>query len=396
VENLLFLVHRIPYPPNKGDKIRSYHFLKYLAENYNVYVGTFIDDTNDWQYTEKVNALCAKTHYENLNPFQSKIKSVQGFFTGEALSLPYYKNQAMQNWVNDTIKTHSIQKVLIFSSVMAQFVETIKNLEIVVDFVDVDSDKWRQYAEKKQGFARWVYQRESKYLLAYEQKIAQLAKSSLFVSEQEAALFKSLTPALTDKIGHINNGVDVDYFSPNLKFDSLYNNADDVIVFTGVMDYWANVDAVTWFANQVFPKILQENPKVKFYIVGSKPTKDVLELANENVVVTGFVDDVRTYLSHAKLVVAPLRIARGIQNKVLEAMAMGKQVIATSAAFEGIPHDEKLAISVVDDANAMANKINALLQNKSVIFSNANRDFVKEKFSWQQNVNQLSALLNRE
>ncbi|MGB4499599.1 MAG: TIGR03087 family PEP-CTERM/XrtA system glycosyltransferase [Methylococcaceae bacterium] len=396
MENLLFLVHRIPYPPNKGDKIRSYHFLKYLAENYNVYLGTFIDDANDWQYTEKVDALCAKTHYENLNSFQSKIKSVQGFFTGEALSLPYYKNQAMQNWVNDTIKTHSIQKVLIFSSVMAQFVETIKNLEIVVDFVDVDSDKWRQYAEKKQGIARWIYQRESKYLLAYEQKIAEIAKSSFFVSEQEAALFTSLTHASTDKIGYINNGVDIDYFSPDLQFNSLYNDADDVIVFTGVMDYWANVDAVTWFANQVFPKILQENPKVKFYIVGSKPTKDVLELANENVIVTGFVDDVRAYLSHAKLVVAPLRIARGIQNKVLEAMAMGKYVVATSAAFEGILHDNNLNVFVIDDALEMANKISELLQTDSIKVSNVNHDFVKEKFSWEQNTHQLSVLLDQE
>lgn len=392
MENLLFLVHRIPYPPNKGDKIRSYHFLKHLASSYNVYLGTFIDDANDWQHTEKVNALCAETHYENLNPFQSKIKSVQGFLTGEALSLPYYQNQAMQNWVDATIEKFAIKKVLIFSSVMARFVEKRNDVEIVVDFVDVDSDKWRQYAEKKQGVARWVYQRESKYLLAYEQKIAQLAKSSLFVSEQEAALFKSLTPALIDKIGHINNGVDVDYFSPDLQFDSPYSD-ENIIVFTGAMDYWANVDAVTWFVNHIFPKVLKNNPNTKFYIVGSKPTKDVLALANENVVVTGFVDDVRPYLSHAKLVVAPLRIARGIQNKVLEAMAMGKYVVATLAAFEGIPYADNLGVSVIDEDGEMVNKICELLTNLETIISKSNRDFVKKKFSWEQNVNQLSKLL---
>lgn len=396
MKNLLFLAHRIPYPPNKGDKIRSFHFLKHLSSKYNVYLGTFIDDKNDWQYTAKVDALCTETHYEVLNSFQSKVKSVQGFLTNEALSLPYYKNQTMQNWVDNTIKTHSIQKVLVFSSVMAQFVETIENIDIVVDFVDVDSDKWRQYADKKQGVARWIYQRESKYLLAYEQKIAQLAKSSFFVSAQEAALFKSLTPALSHKIGHINNGVDVDYFSPELQFESFYHREENVIVFTGAMDYWANVDAVTWFANYVFPEILKNNPNVKFYIVGSKPTKDVLALVNKNVVVTGFVEDVRPYLAYAKCVVAPLRIARGIQNKVLEAMAMGKIVIATSAAFEGIPYNEKLAVSIDDDADEMANKISDYLQTSLTIFSNANRDFVKEKFSWEQNVNQLSVLLDQE
>jgi sugar transferase (PEP-CTERM/EpsH1 system associated) len=233
-------------------------------------------------------------------------------------------------------------------------------------------------------------------LLDYERKIAKLAKASLFVSEQEAALFKLLAPTSSEKIGYVNNGVDVDYFSPELEFFSPYPEDKNVIVFTGVMDYWANVDAVIWFTNHVFLQILQKNPNVKFYIVGSKPTKDVLALANGNVIVTGFVDDVRPYLSFAKCVVAPLRIARGIQNKVLEAMAMEKYVIATSAAFEGISYDEKLAVSIVDDENIMANKISELLQNNSLVVSNTNRDFVKEKFSWQQNVNQLSALLNRE
>ena len=91
MENLLFLVHRIPFPPNKGDKIRSFHFLKHLSSKYNVYLGAFVDDTNDWQYAANVGALCTETHFEGLNSFQSKVKSVQGFLTGEALSLPYYK-----------------------------------------------------------------------------------------------------------------------------------------------------------------------------------------------------------------------------------------------------------------------------------------------------------------
>lgn len=401
MEDLLFLAHRIPYPPNKGDKIRSYHFLKYLASRYNIYLGTFIDDPKDWQYTDKVDALCVETHYQGLNPLQAKIRSLQGFLNGEALSLPYYKNNPMQDWVDKSIKIHSIKKVLIFSSVMAQFIvprhqpANNRDIDMIVDFVDVDSDKWRQYAAKKQGLARWVYQRESKYLFDYEYKIAEQAKTSFFVSEQEAALFKSLAPALSEKIGHINNGVDIDYFSPEQIYVSPYRDDEEVLVFTGAMDYWANVDAVVWFATEIFLKLTHKYPDVKFYIVGSRPTKDVEALAkNKNIVVTGAVDDVRPYVAHAKLAVAPLRIARGIQNKVLEAMSMGKHVVATSAAMEGIPYDQSLQVSVSDQADIMVKQINELLKNNPTkIASISNRDFVKEKFSWEQNVNLLSALL---
>ena len=394
MQDLLFLAHRIPYPPNKGDKIRSYHFLKYLTDAYTVHLGTFVDDSNDWQYTDKLDAICAETCYLGLNPLQAKIKSLQGLLTGEALSLPYYKNQAMQNWVDSTIKTYSIKKVLIFSSVMAQFIKKTHDVEMIVDFVDVDSDKWRQYAISKKGLGAWIYKRESKYLFNYEKKIAEQAKASFFVSEQEAALFKSLAPKASEKMTHINNGVDTDYFSPEQMFATPYSSNEDVIVFTGAMDYWANVDAVKWFAEDIFSRFTKNYPALKFYIVGSRPTKVVEALANKTIVVTGAVDDVRPYLAHAKLVVAPLRIARGIQNKVLEAMAMGKYVIATSAAMEGILYSETLDVSVGDEVHVIIKQLEELLQkNSSVTISNNNRDFVTARFSWEQNANQLISLI---
>ena len=392
--DLLFLAHRIPYPPNKGDKIRSYHLLKYLTNAYTVHLGAFIDDPNDWKYPDKLDAICAETFYLGLNPFRSKIKSLQGLLTDEALSLPYYKNQAMQDWVNKTINSYSIKKVLIFSSVMAQYINETHDVEMIVDFVDVDSDKWRQYANSKKGLGAWIYKRESKYLFTYEKKIAEQAKASFFVSEQEAALFKNLAPEVTKKITHINNGVDTDYFSPELTFSTPYPANEDIIVFTGAMDYWANVDAVKWFAENVFPHIKKNHPTLKFYIVGSRPAKEVEALANNAVVVTGAVEDVRPYLAHAKLALAPLRIARGIQNKVLEAMAMGKCVIATSAAMEGIPYDETLDVSVGDEVDVVIKQLEELLQkNSTAIVSHNNRDFVTARFSWEQNVNGLLSLM---
>ncbi|CAA9889366.1 Glycosyl transferase, group 1 [Candidatus Methylobacter favarea] len=393
MKDLLFLAHRIPYPPNKGDKIRSCHFLKHLASTYTIHLGTFIDDANDWQYTEILDSLCAETFYMGLKPQLAKIKSLRGLLTNEALSLPYYRNQAMQDWVDHIIKTRRIKKVLIYSSVMAQFINASHDIDMIVDFVDVDSDKWRQYADKKQGLAKWIYQREAQYLFNYEKTIAEKSKVSFFVSEQEAALFKRLAPELEGKITHINNGVDTDHFSPDHLFASPYHDNEEALVFTGAMDYWANVDAVTWFGNAVFPR-LQKYPQAKFYIVGSKPSKEVCELANnKNIIVTGAVDDVRPYVAHARLVVAPLRIARGIQNKVLEAMAMAKYVVATSAAMEGIPSDQTLDVSVGDEVDVIVQQLDKIMQdNGAEIISNNNRDFVKAMFSWEQNVNQLSAL----
>jgi sugar transferase (PEP-CTERM/EpsH1 system associated) len=391
MQDLLFLAHRIPYPPNKGDKIRSYHLLKYLSLNYNIHLGTFIDDSNDWQYTDKLDELCKSTCYIGLNPILAKIKSVQGFLTGEPLSLPYYKNKRLQAWVNQTLNTHSITKVLIFSAVMAQFINEDHAIDMIVDFVDVDSDKWLQYSQQSTGLKQWIYQREAHYLLCYERTLAEQSRLCFFVSEKEAELFKTLVPDVSHKVTHINNGVDTEYFSPELSFNSPYAKDDQVIVFTGAMDYWPNVDAVLWFAKAVFPLIRQQLPAVKFYIVGSRPTKEVLALANIDVVVTGGVEDIRPYIAHAHLVVAPLRIARGIQNKILEAMAMGKYVVATVAAIEGITIQQKLAVTVADSIEHITSDIIEKLPKK--ISALENRDFVKKMFSWEHNVKQLLNLL---
>lgn len=393
MENLLFLAHRIPYPPNKGDKIRSYHFLKYLAEHYRLFLGTFIDDPHDRQYTAQVDALCAGTCYQDLNPLLAKAKSLQGLLTGQALTVPYYQDKLLHGWVKDTVAKHNIKKVLVFSGAMAQFIEPWDKLDCVVDFVDVDSDKWRQYAEKKHGLARWVYAREARYLLAYEQSIARKAKASLFVSEQEAMLFRQLADVEADKISYVNNGVDTDYFSPAYEFAPPFQADGQVVVFTGAMDYWANVDAVVWFAGQVMPLLTQQHPQAKFYIVGGKPTKEVQQLAdNPHVIVTGSVPDVRPYLAHARLAVAPLRIARGIQNKVLEAMAMAKHVVATSAAMEGIAYDASLAVSVSDDAADIARLIGGLL-TQDRLPAEQSRAFIQAQFSWQENVRKLCGFL---
>ena len=395
MEDLLFLVHRIPYPPNKGDKIRSFHFLKALAKRYRIYLGAFVDDSDDWQYADELKEFCKDVLLLELKPLQAKIASIEGLFTGKALSLPFYRNKQLQSWVDNTVGQQKIHKALIFSSVMAQYIKPEYRLELIADFVDVDSDKWAQYAQKKIWPANWIYQREAKKLFKFERSVAKVAKATLFVSKSEVTLFKSLVPEVSSKITYVNNGVDLDYFLPESEYVSPYPDDIAAITFTGAMDYWANCDAVIWFANEVFPKILRAKPLSRFYIVGSKPSKIVQILGEKKaVVVTGTVEDIRPYIAHANLIVAPLRIARGIQNKVLEAMAMEKRVIATPDAIEGIPVSDQEDVVITEDPNEFAeNVIMFLSDSKTPQKSTANRVFIENKFGWQACTDKLITLI---
>lgn len=396
MKKLLYLVHRIPYPPNKGDKIRSFHFLKALAEKYEIYLGTFIDDPDDWQYVDALKSYCKDSFCVDLQPKWAKLISLSGFLSNEALSLPYYRNQALQTWVDSVIETHDIQQAMIFSSPMAQYLVNHPQVDLVADYVDVDSDKWLQYAKSKRWPASWVYQRESLKLLDYEIDMANRAKSTLFVSEQESQLFKQLAPSVSEKIDYVNNGVDTVFFDPSLTYESPFAQAEMAIVFTGAMDYWANVDAVIWFAQEVFPLVKQQCADARFYIVGSKPTKQVLQLAeaDESIIVTGRVEDVRHYVANAAVVIAPLRIARGIQNKVLEAMAMAKPVVVTPAAMEGIAVTENIQIAVAAEPSKFAEQVvNYLHALNTIVLEN--RYYVQAEFSWQHNGKRLCGIIDR-
>ncbi len=394
MENLLFLVHRIPYPPNKGDKIRSFHFLKAIAEHYRVIIGAFIDDPEDWKFERKLDDFCAERFCLPINPKVAKIKSLSGFLTGEALSLPYYRNKQMQQWVAETIKKHDIRKVMIYSSVMAQYVPEHKDIDMIVDFVDVDSDKWRQYAGKKKWPESWIYQREAKKLFEFEEAVIKRSKTSFFVSEKEAELFHQLSPLTKDKVTSVNNGVDIQFFQPDFNAANPYKDNEKVMVFTGAMDYWPNIDAVSWFAKKIFPQIFKQDSSARFYIVGSNPSKEVQALAQEGqIIVTGRVEEIRPYLTFAHFAVAPLQIARGIQNKVLEAMAMEKNILATSAAMEGIYNYDLKHVIMNDDQQQIVNEACRLLKLTDVK-APSNREFVEKNFSWRSNGERLLQLLS--
>ncbi len=396
-EPLLYLVHRIPYPPNKGDKIRSYHMLKFFAARYKVFLGTFIDDPADNQYQVQLQSLCEECYFESLNPVKAKLKSLQGFLRGQALSVPYYSSAKMQQWVKDVIVNNHISKVVVFSSPMAQFVsELADDINKIMDFVDIDSDKWSQYSQSHKGLMSKVYTREAEYLFHYEKKIARDFNASLFVSDKEALLFREMVPEFAEKVYGISNGVDFNYFNPDIDYKPPYDAEKKVLVFTGAMDYWANCDAVIWFAREVFAKLQQKNNTLQFYIVGSNPSEQVLALSSQpGVFVTGRVEDVRPYIVNAFLSVAPLRIARGIQNKVLEAMAMRKMVIATENAMEGINLPAELRVMVADSAAEQIKLIRQLIESDEQIrIATMACEWIREKYSWGNVLDPLTVIID--
>jgi sugar transferase (PEP-CTERM/EpsH1 system associated) len=398
MQELLYLVHRIPYPPNKGDKIRSYHILKHLSHNHRIHLGTFIDDEKDWEYVEKLKEICGETCFVKLDPQASRVRSLSGLIANQPLTLPYYRDAGLQKWVNNLLDTRHINNILVFSSAMAQYVNESCSTHCVIDFVDVDSDKWKQYAKTKPWPLNWLYRRESRLLLEYERKIAKAFDASAFVSETESDFFKQLAPETAAKVTYFNNGVDAEYFSPENINTNPYQSDTDTLVFTGAMDYWANIDAVEWFAHNIFTLIRTQLPSVEFYIVGSRPTARVTALsALPGITVTGSVEDIRPYIAHAALVVVPLRIARGIQNKVLEAMAMEKTVIASPQAAEGIRALHSQELFVEDKEQNFADRIISQIKNgPNMKIGSAARARILKDYSWRRILDQVDTLLLQE
>ena len=404
MDTVLFLCHRIPFPPNKGDKITTYNLVKYLAARYRVVIGCFIDDEHDRQYIADVEAMSEELFTVDICGKSSLQSGLQSLIAGKPVSTHHYKNQAMQNWVDDVISRRKIDRLIAYSGGTAQFIEHEKyaNKKRILDMADVDSDKWRQYAENKPFYSAWIYSREQRLIEAYEQKILREFNAVTLITDEERDHFRNISPAaLNDKIVTLGNGVDTDYFDPEAEFD--YTDSPEknhqVICFTGAMDYWANVDAVVWFVENIWPEIRSANPDVFFYIVGGKPTDKVKALeAKDGVVVTGRVVDVRPYVSQSLLCVAPLRIARGVQNKVLEAMSMAKPVVMTSMGQEGIALPAEQNPLVEDDIKKQVTLIKSLINKPDALatIGAENRAWIIRHYGWDGALALLDKLLEQD
>lgn len=390
MSEILFLSHRIPFPPDRGDKIRSHHILRRLARIAPVHVATFADDDAD-MVEEAELATLAKSYKLVRRSLPLLLAGIQGLLRNEPVSLPAFYSSELARYVREVLATRDIGAIYVFSGQMGQYVPEEFAGRLIVDFVDVDSAKFDAYAHKHSGPERWVHRREGKLLHREEVRLALRADHNLLISREEADLFASrLSPIERDAIAVdvMGNGIDSDFFNPErvLPEPKLAGMSRQRLIFTGQMDYPPNIDAVLRTAKRILPRVRNQLPGATFHVVGRNPPEDVLELdGKDGIHVWGRVEDMRCWLAAADLAVVPLEIARGVQNKVLEAMAMRLPVVLSSGAATGIPAQDGSEFLVADRDEEIATKIIGLLKNpgRAAAIGTAARRFVVEKQSWQ-------------
>lgn len=383
--SLLFLAHRVPFPPDRGDKIRSFHILRHLAARARVHLVAFADDEADHDPPETFTGMLASCTIVPRDKSQRRA-AVEALVGGKPVSLTAFADRRIAAAVAALRARHSIAMTFVFSGQMAQYLGLDE--PAIMDFVDMDSAKFASYAEDASGPMRWMMRREARLLGAFERDVAARVSASLFVSDAEADLFR--VGGARGRVLAVENGIDAATFDPATVPPVAI--ARPLILFTGQMDYRPNIDAVTWFARDILPIVRRRHP-ARFAIVGRAPTEAVQALASDDVIVTGAVDDVRGWLAAADVCVAPLKLARGIQNKVLEAMAMARPVVASAAAAEGIDHAG--TIRVADDAEGFAAGICDLLDDPAAAaaLGASARTQVIARYGWDARLAPLDALL---
>ena len=400
MSEILFIAHRVPFPPDRGDKIRSHHLLKALARLAPVHVACMGDDDADMAQASELGALAA-SHCLVRRAVPLPLAGVHALATGRPVSLTAFSSPRLRTYVDNVLETQPISAIFVFSGQMAQYVPAGFAGTVVMDFVDVDSAKFEAYAASAGLPQAVLYGREARLLARYEELVARRVSASLFVTPQEVALFASrFLQGPPPRLMALANGIDTDLFDPATVRpapDTLL--AGPQIVFTGQMDYPPNVEAVHQFACGVMPRIRAVHPHAEFNVVGRAPADAVRALHGVNGTrVTGAVPDTRPWIAGADLVVAPLLLARGVQNKVLEAMAMARPVLLTTAAATGIDAVDGRDFAIADGVALLSARALALLGDAPATraMGQAARAFVRQNCAWDSVLAPLPAMLGFE
>jgi len=394
---ILYLSHRVPYPPNKGEKIRAYHHIRHMARRHEVHLVSFVDQPEDEESAVALHDFCSQVVLVRLDERRALVRGATALAAGKSLSEGYLGARAMWRAVRHVVSRQSFDVAWAFSSAMAQYLPGIRAPLRIADFADVDSEKWRQFSARSRGFMRWAYRLEALRLRAFERRISGCVDRVFFVSPREAALFRTFCPP-TANVQSIPIGVDTSYYAagPRPAMDGTVE-----LLFTGSLDYRPNVEAVLFFARRVLPLIRRDVPGARFTAVGHRPGRRLLREARKHVgalEIAGSVPDVRPYFRRAHIYVAPLHLGRGVQNKVLEAMAMRVPVVASPLAVAGIEACADTHAVVAETAEQFAASVLSLLRDpeKGQRLTDAAFQLIVERYNWADNLRMIDACLGQQ
>jgi sugar transferase (PEP-CTERM/EpsH1 system associated) len=352
---IFYICRRVPFPPDRGDKIAAFNAIRHLAARHEVHVFCLGDGVQDLANISGLQAYAKSVSAAPVDEFTIKLRALAALVTGQPLSVAALNESKLHDAIQKKFTELRPDLIIVYSCNMAQFAEHFPNVPRIMHFGDLDSLKWPQYAERSSIPLNWIYAIEARRLLGYERHIAQIFSHALVHTEIEKHDFERLIPGIP--VAVVGNGVDLDYFRSAGEAKKPAS-----MVFTGVMDYRPNIDAVVWFCDEILPIVQANIPAANFTICGSRPAPAVRRLAKRRGVrVTGWVADARPYLDRAEIFVAPLRMARGVQNKLLEALAMGLPCVASTAAWSGTAVADGQGILATDEPREFARHVINLL-----------------------------------
>ena len=358
---ILFLAHRVPYPPDKGERIRAYHEIETLASEHEIDLFALGTAGSDVDSYAPLRSLCRRVNLALPGKVETLIGAARALARHDPLSFAFFACQQLRRQVQQALSRENYDAIFVYCSAMMQYVPDPAPCPIILDFVDCDSAKWAQYASRSPYPTSLLYRREARYLSRREQEFMSRAARSIVVSAKEK---KQLSAAGngSDKIKVI--GIGANRSNSPLQPETEITKLGQYILFMGQMDYLPNVDAVSYFTDQVWPLVRERHPALKFVIAGRNPSRLVRQLARiPGVVVTGTVPDIHMYLRGAKAVVAPFRISQGVHTKILEALAEGVPVVCSLQASVGLPENVRQAVAVRDGAAPFAAAVCSFLED---------------------------------
>ncbi len=333
--DILYISHCVPWPPDKGERIRAFHSLRLLLARHRVHLACLARSEAEARAPSGLKGQCGSVRIEVLERNGAIVRGLSSAALGGCFTTAFYASPELQRHVAAIFRDEPIAAAVLLSSGMASFAPT--GVPFLADWGDVDSEKRFQYARTRwNGLAQRL---EAARLRRVERDVASRARHTFLTTENELGLFRRIAPEVPASVS--GDGVDFGWFDPH----AALRVPDDLrrrkfLVFVGVLSYFPNSDGICRFADTIFPALRRRHPELELFVVGRDPTRSILRLADRpGITVTGTVTDVRPYLAASRAAVVPLRIARGIQNKVLEALAMGKQVLASDEVCQTFAPD---------------------------------------------------------